>query len=680
MVMSVISAPDAAPAPRRMDANISKVPYLPGLDGMRALAVVAVMIYHANSTWLKGGFIGVDVFFVISGYLITLLLIAEHEKTGAVNMKNFWVRRFRRLLPALFVMLLLLSIWTAIFERDALGQLRGDLLGGVFYISNWYQIFIGAGYSASNDFAPLRHLWSLAVEEQFYFVWPIVMIALLRKGSRKIADLSVWLFGAAVFVAVVVAVLYHPGPIDADPSNTPAAYWEIGGRFISKGDALYLSTLSRSSGLLLGAAFAMVWRPVAMMRGPLRNKAHALDGLALVGFGVLAIMSWKVGFIDTFGDNSADPWLFRGGFFVAGIATLLIIAAVTHRGSLTARALSGSTVLWVGTRSYGLYLYHWPIYQIVRNIAGTKLKFHEWVLCLVATAIITEISYRFIETPIRKGEFAAAWKRCGEQSRRNGNRGAVLGGVLVGTALTIFAGASLATAELKQNAVDESLQRGAGATCSVLLNTCDDTPEAGAGPDVELAPELDPADSNEPETQTESGNEVPEATVETTVPLPPTPQKFAIGDSVMLGAADELKASGFAVDAAESRAFGSGLEVVQALSDRSRLPQELVIHLGTNGPISSDEMDAMMSLVGDVPRVLLIQNVVPDGSYDEGNNRLMINAASSLPNVEVLYWDGLDRQCQGDCIYQDGIHLKSTGAAYYTTLIETVLADGSLFT
>ncbi|MFT5978052.1 MAG: peptidoglycan/LPS O-acetylase OafA/YrhL [Candidatus Azotimanducaceae bacterium] len=674
--MSVISAPDAAPAPRRRDANISKVPYLPGLDGMRAVAVVAVMIYHANSTWLKGGFIGVEVFFVISGYLITLLLIAEHEKTGAVNMKNFWVRRFRRLLPALFVMLLLLSIWTAIFERDALGQLRGDLLGGVSYISNWYQIFIGAGYSASNDFAPLRHLWSLAVEEQFYFVWPIVMVALLRKGSRRIADLSVWLFGAAVFVTVVVAVLYHPGPIDADPSNTPAAYWEIGGRFISKGDALYLSTLSRSSGLLLGAAFAMVWRPVAMMRGPLQNKAHALDALAVVGFAILALMSWKVGFIDTFGDNSADPWLFRGGFFVAGIATLLIIAAVTHRDSLTARALSGPTMLWIGTRSYGLYLYHWPIYQIVRNTAGTKLKFHEWVLCMVATAIITEVSYRYIETPIRKGQLAAMWQRRGQRSRRSQNRGAVLGGVFVGTALAIFAGASLATAELKQNEVDESLKQSAAATCSVLLGTCDDEPQAAAGPEIASTPEPVPVASDGSDTPAEPAEG---ATVETTVPLPVAPQKFAIGDSVMLGAADELKAAGFTVDAGESRAFVRGIDVVQALSDRSRLPQELVIHLGTNGPISSDQMDMMMRLVANVPKVLLIQNVVPDGSYDEDNNLLMINVASSLANVEVLYWDGLAQQCQGDCIYQDGIHLKSTGAAYYTTLIETVLADGSLF-
>ena len=171
-------------------SNISRVPYLPGLDGMRALAVVAVMIYHANSEWLPGGFLGVEVFFVISGYLITLLLIAEKERTGGVRLGAFWLRRARRLLPALFVMMFMLITYTTIFRSDALGKLRGDVLGGLFYVSNWYQIWVGAGYSSTGDFAPLRHLWSLAVEEQFYLVWPVVMVVLLRVGTRRVFGMS----------------------------------------------------------------------------------------------------------------------------------------------------------------------------------------------------------------------------------------------------------------------------------------------------------------------------------------------------------------------------------------------------------------------------------------------------------------------------------------------------------
>ena len=256
-----------------VQANISRVPYLPGLDGIRALAVVSVMIYHANSDWLKGGFLGVEVFFVISGYLITLLLISEKEQTNHVDMKHFWIRRARRLLPALFVMLFMLTIWTALFERSTLGKLRGDVVAALTYGSNWYQVYTGQGYSAANDFAPLRHLWSLAVEEQFYLIWPIVMAVLLRMGSRRVADLSRWLFGIAVAITILLAVLYHQGPIGT-PDVTPGAYWHIFGRNIAKADFLYLSTFSRAGGLLLGSAFAMIWRPLALMRGPLRTRGR----------------------------------------------------------------------------------------------------------------------------------------------------------------------------------------------------------------------------------------------------------------------------------------------------------------------------------------------------------------------------------------------------------------------
>jgi peptidoglycan/LPS O-acetylase OafA/YrhL len=226
---------DAAATPTRADprptqpsrrrpapTGISRVPYLPGLDGMRAIAVVAVMVYHANPDWLPGGFLGVEVFFVISGYLITLLLISEKERTSTVNMRQFWIRRARRLLPALFTMMIALTIWTALFERDALGKLRGDVIAAVFYVANWYQIWTGAGYTASNDFAPLRHLWSLAVEEQFYMVWPLVMFALLRGGSRKIADISRYLVLAALAITVLMAVLYYP--VRSAPRRRPPTH------------------------------------------------------------------------------------------------------------------------------------------------------------------------------------------------------------------------------------------------------------------------------------------------------------------------------------------------------------------------------------------------------------------------------------------------------------------------
>ncbi len=676
------------------DAQISQLPYLPGLDGIRAIAVVAVMVYHANSDWLPGGYLGVEVFFVISGYLITLLLIAEHERTGAIDLGQFWLRRFRRLLPALFVMMLLLAVWVSLFERDTLGKLRGDVIAGVLYGSNWYQIFIGAGYSAGSDFAPLRHLWSLAVEEQFYVVWPLVMLGFTRFGSRRIAGIARWLFLAAVAVTVIVAVLHHSGP-QQSPELTPEAYWTFGERTISKPDALYLSTFSRAGGLLLGAAFAMVWRPQAVMRGPLREKGAMFDAAAMLGFVALAAMCWFVSFSPAEGVHA---FLFRGGLFFTGIATLAVIAAVTHRGAFTGRVLSMPVLLWIGTRSYGLYLYHWPIYQIIRNIAANKLAFHEFVLAMVATAIITELSYRYVETPIRQGKLGDWFRarRAGQRSRglTDGQRKAVLGGGALTLALSVFAVGSMATAELIQNDTARIGEQGKEFTCDLLIpGDCDDDepvdpadegpivtePAVPAGdefetvdPTQEAAPLPDDAGAEEL-APTEDGSVVPVPGSTEPPPAATTGGRIAVGDSVMLGAAEQLDELGFNVSAIESRAWVNGLDYVQRLINEGIVPDQLLIHLGTNGNIGQSGMDQMMAAVTEVPFVVLVTNELPaNRELAASNNELIFNTAAAYPNVTVLDWGGLTDACEGDCFAADGIHLNPPGRRYYASLVAGV--------
>ena len=215
---------------------------------MRALAVIAVMIFHANHDWLSAGFLGVEVFFVISGYLITLLLIGEHERTGFISLRAFWGRRLRRLLPALYVTLVLVMGYCALFLRDPLGKLRGDVVGAVFYVSNWYQIWSGQGYAALADFVPLRHLWSLAVEEQFYLVWPLVMVVILRGGHARLPKIGLWLIGISIAITIGTALFFHHGFYDSNPASFPSAYFEIFGRSVEKNNLLYLGTISRSSG------------------------------------------------------------------------------------------------------------------------------------------------------------------------------------------------------------------------------------------------------------------------------------------------------------------------------------------------------------------------------------------------------------------------------------------------
>ena len=379
-----------AVSPHSPQGQLSRVPYLPGLDGMRALAVGAVMVYHANHGWLPGGFIGVEIFFVISGYLITLLLLGEEERAGFINLTAFWTRRFRRLLPALLTMLTLLGMYMAFTRDKAMGRTRGDFVAGFpFYGSNWYQIWVGQGYTASEAFVPLRHLWSLAVEEQFYLIWPVLMLFLLRNRNRgSQVRLGLRLAMIAAGISVVMAALYAGGDIQtscsADQMN---GYWRVFGRCISINDTLYLSSFTRASGILLGGALAMLWRPAALERSKVAGLGQRLTLIGLGGVAVLALLAATLtieGDGERFGVRF-NPWLFRGGLLVVGLATVAVIMAVTHKGSELGRWLGHPILNWVGTRSYGLYLYHWPIYQIIRHQAGLQLPLGQFALAMAIT-------------------------------------------------------------------------------------------------------------------------------------------------------------------------------------------------------------------------------------------------------------------------------------------------------
>jgi len=701
--MSTLAPPRVEPVPDDR-AHISRVPYLPGLDGMRALAVVAVMVYHANSDWLPGGFFGVEMFFVISGYLITLLLISERERTYRISLRHFWLRRARRLLPALFTMMFLVTVWTAIFKTEALGALRGDVIAGFFYVSNWYQIWEGLGYTAAGDFAPLRHLWSLAVEEQFYLLWPVVMIFLLgRNGTRQVAAVSRWLFVCAVLITVAVALLFYPGPI-AEPNVTPEAYWWFGDRPINKIDTLYLGTISRLSGILLGAAFAMVWRPLAIVRGPLRSKGRLFDAVALAGIIGFAWLCWNT-YLAT--PSGADPFVFRGGIFLAGLATLSIIAAVTHRGAYANRLLGNRVFRWIGTRSYGLYLYHWPIYQMIRGVAGNKLTFGEFVYALVLTVIVTELSYRFVETPIRQGRFSARWRQIFGGTRR-GPKVVASAAVAMAVVVGLAVGSVLMTAPLEKNEIAQALDAGEEFTTDLLA--VDDIPVASTtttsttptttteAPPATTAPAvLDPTLDSAPPTTVPPTTVPPTTVPPTTAPpapvgqlgvvtsleglaplaIPPTVSGFplvALGDSVMLGAAEELQARGFQVDALQSRQMNTFVPTMQALRDNGTFGSVVVVHLGTNGSFSQETLDAMLATVADVPVVLLLTGKA-DRGWIAGNNDKLRAVPSTHPNVTVVDWEVLSSSCEGRCFYDDGIHLTQSGQNFYADIIGRVLAQ-----
>jgi lysophospholipase L1-like esterase len=323
-------------------------------------------------------------------------------------------------------------------------------------------------------------------------------------------------------------------------------------------------------------------------------------------------------------------------------------------------------LLWIGTRSYGLYLYHWPIYQLIRDIAGNRLRWHEFAVAMALTVVVTEASYRFIETPIRKGTLGATLARI-RRSPTPGPRNALLAGGVLVAGLTLYAGVSLATAPVVENEVRQTLDEAAGATCDVINDpTC-------TGDDA--AP-VDPPASTVPEPTTAPAGSVvapppPPAPTTTLSPSAPIP-KLALGDSVMLGAAPQLKEQGFTVDATESRQFSNGVDTVATLQSQGRLGDVVVVHLGTNGTIGTDNMTRMMESLAGVPQVVLVTLDAPV-EWVPANNALIIETAQAYPNATLLDWAVLSDACPGECFYSDGFHLRPEGQAYYASLVADAL-------
>ena len=632
-----MSARPTVSRPATAEAGLSRVPYLPGLDGLRAIAVIGVIIYHAHHDWLPGGFLGVEVFFVISGYLITLLLMGERERTGHVDLRQFWARRFRRLLPALYVMMAFVAVYIAAFYPAAREQTRGDFLAGILYVSNWYEIFVGQGYGASEAFAPLRHLWSLAVEEQFYLVWPLVMVAILRRSRSRLPEVGLKLIGVSAFIAIMVAVFYVPGVVATTcGTEFTRGTWTVFGRCIAVNDMLYLGSFSRAGGLMLGAGFAMLWRPVAIMRGPLRDKGRRLDVLAGLGLALLLYFMLTMYLQER---GVYNPWLYRGGFFVTGVATLLLIAAATHRGAVTGKLLGHPALVWVGTRSYGLYLYHWPVFQMIRKQANIQMSILQIILGLLITVPITEASYRFIETPIRKNGLRASLAGLRGQTRH------LLAGVAAALVVGLAAFSLLRADPQCVGEVDCSLEA------------------AAQGQDTTLPTESVPVDSVTP---------VPGETIATTTTVPKVPQKhLAIGESVMAGAVSQLESAGVFVQVREGRGPEGVKNAVIQLRDAGDVGAgtTIVIQVGTNAPMSGSDLDAIMVEVPTDAAGVVFMTIHADIEYVPANNELIRALPDKYPNVSVIDWDVKAAEVE---LCADGIHISCNGsgpATFYTNLI-----------
>ncbi|HEY5359338.1 MAG TPA: acyltransferase family protein [Streptosporangiaceae bacterium] len=355
--------------------------YLPGLDGLRALAVLAVVAYHVGLSWVPGGLLGVGIFFTLSGYLITDLLLGQKEQAGRLQMLDFWQRRARRLLPALFVMLAVVICWVALASRSQLPALRGAVAAAALYVSNWWLIGQHSSYFANfGPQSPLGHLWSLAVEEQFYLLWPwLVYLGLRltrarRPGSGEYYGLAAAAMAVAAGSALAMGMLYHPG---YDPTR------------------VYDGTDTRAFALLLGAALAFAWPSRNLRRDVGAAGRWCLDGVGLVGLLVIAALIWRT--------TEYSAFLYPGGMVVLSLATVLVIAAVTVPGGRIGQLLGVAPLRWIGVRSYGIYLWQTPVIVLTSPQHHQGQNLLRDVLQVAAILVIASLSWKFVEEPIRHG-------------------------------------------------------------------------------------------------------------------------------------------------------------------------------------------------------------------------------------------------------------------------------------
>ncbi|NYF15375.1 peptidoglycan/LPS O-acetylase OafA/YrhL [Microbacterium sp. AK009] len=623
-------------APTRLTSPRSQTPDLPrryaGLDGMRAVAVTLVVIYHLFPAMLPGGFIGVDVFFVISGFLITSLLLREHARSGRIALVGFWRRRARRLLPALALVVLVCSSAALLVGGDVLVRLGTQVLGAATFSYNWVSLAGDGGYFSAATPELFRNFWSLAVEEQFYVVWPLVLplfLLLPRAWARA---------GAAVLLAAAsagwMAVLMTSG------LGTP------GGDLTR----VYFGTDTHAFGILLGVALAFATtralaRPAVSRprwAGPV--GAAAVSGLVLLSF--LAPVDALV--------------TFPGALVAASVLSAAAIIAGVWPGSRFGTALDAQPLRWIGDRSYGIYLWHWPI--LVLLLAGLQGTAAEagvpgsvGLTALVLTLVAAELSYRFVEMPVRRHGFRGSLRLLGRALRHGA--GARIGAVTAGAvAVALVAGTGAAVSAAPTVSSGQAMvDAGQRALAEV------DVPAAPAPSPVESAASAPPAAM----PGVPSGESVPRP-----APTPVTGDQIsAVGDSVMLASAPALleRFPGIAVDAAVSRSAWAGPGILQQLADTGQLRPYVVLGLGTNGPVDRDALERMAAIAGP-ERSLILVNAFAPRDWIPGVNSELADFAATHPRVFIADWSGAIAP-RPELLAGDQIHPDSGGGTVFADAV-----------
>ena len=640
---------------------------------------MAVLLFHGNATWMPGGFLGVEVFFVISGFLITRGLVKEWRRFGRIDLKSFWRRRALRLLPALFLLLATILTLTALLEPGNLSKLQADTLAALSYVTNWFLIFDNQSYFEAWDRpSMLGHLWSLAIEEQFYLLWPLVLAFAIKIIRIRLLVVLVLLGALASYAGM--AWLFNPSEA-ADTSR------------------IYYGTDTRLGALLLGSVLAFLFGSGRKVSGLLSASLVNLVGVAAIAF--LAVLALAL--------DQDHPLLYRGGFLAASLTSCVLIASLGHPESMISRLMGVGPLRWLGVRSYGIYLWHWPIFLLAWPQTSDLKLFAAQV---AATVFVASISYRFLEVPARSGGLGRTW--AGLSSPRGRSiKGLASGFALVAVAAFVAAlvaigvqrtspetppflsqseirlaspSQSLLVSELASVSSSGSTLAPAPSSIPVLpLSNCSVAEDSGSSHGDEDAWQLstctttDNLGNNNLDTLEDFPRGSIAASYQPPASLPATTEPIegpvtAIGDSVMLGAAYALAAQipDIMVDAKVSRAPVAAISLLREIERAGELQSTIVIHIGNNEPFSRTQLEEIMTIAGPDRRVFFFSLKVPR-SWEKPNNEMLANGVADHSNAFLIDWkaETIDKP---ELFWIDEFHLVGAGTKFYAELVAASLS------
>ncbi len=577
------------------------IQHIPAIDGLRAIAVTAVIFYHLGFAWIPGGFLGVDLFFVISGYVITRLLLDSIARSGGLDLRGFYKARARRLLPPLVFMIVVTAFYISIWAQDSVKRFLTDTPFSLSGLMNWWLVAKEQDYFEAIGRPPLlQHTWSLAVESQFYLVWPVLLLVILKRFGKKVipvAALAIALFsGTALFLVSL--------QLDASSSVSH----------------VYFGTDTHSIGLFLGAALAVSWIP-QNFKSEVSNKAqNFIDFIGV--FGLVGILGSFL-LID-----ESSPTAYKIAFPLAALFGAAIVTSIVHPASRFAPILQNRVLLWIGERSYAIYLWHWVVFQITRP--RVDIDGQDWALIALRILVVlalADISLKLVELPIRSGKVEYWFKgmKYRTASVRKRQKIAVISSISV-VLLSLTALSSVAVVSSNRAAQDfqESLQS---------------------------EPEYTPP--------------VSEVTN-------PAEMIWLTGDSVILGiraALSEIRPL-LVVNARVGRAAPELLQEMGRDLEKAA-GSTVVMDLGNNDLLTEDTVRAIFELVKESPKVVVVNTAVPR-PYRDANNELVAELAAQYSNVRVVDWNSIS-DGHPEYFAPDGVHLVSTGVSAYVIAIDEAL-------